>query len=200
MIIELDNVYRQRLHGSELRHDMQTVSGLVIIGVLDESLALEVAERVKAVLAVVEYTGGRLQGLYGDGAAACGFDGHLEATRAVDFIGAIVTIVMPIAQTNFFDALSTGAAEVDVIVEVIRASGALAEVGGHEIIGIVIASGLIGSVGAILNAVAATSLDNACAIEAPEGVSIALSWGQVLLVQVASVRTPCVLEARSLNL
>lgn len=199
-MIELDNVYRQRLHGTELRHDMQTVSGLVIIGVLDESLALEVAERVEAVLTVVEYTCGRLQGLYGDGAATCGFYCHVEATRAVDFIGAIVTVVMPVAQTNFFDALSTGAAEVDVIVEVIRASGALAEVGGHKMIGIMIASGLIGSVGAILNSVAATSLGNACAIEAPEGVRIALSWGQVLLVQVASVRTPSVLKARSLSL
>jgi hypothetical protein len=124
----------------------------------------------------------------------------MEATRALGLIGAIVTIVMAIAQTNLLDALAASAAEVHVIVEVIWASGALAKVGGDKMICISVASSLIGSVGATRIFIAASSNGDACAIEAPEGVSIALTWAQVLLMEMASVRKVVSLKARTRRL
>jgi len=143
MTVKFDNVHSHRLQGADLRHDFVLVGHLVIIGVFDEGLALETAKIVEGVLAIVEYASVSLQGFNGDSTAAGSLDCQLEASRAVGLISLISAIVDPIAQTHLLDALAVATTEMDVIMEVFWACGALGHVCGNKMVCLGIATTFI---------------------------------------------------------
>jgi hypothetical protein len=112
--IEFDNVDCERLFGPDLGHHMVMVSELVIIGVLDESLADKVAKGIEAVFTVMEDARAHLQRLHSDGTTAGRLHCHLNASGTVSLISAVAAVVMAIAQANLLNAKAVTALEVDV--------------------------------------------------------------------------------------
>jgi hypothetical protein len=153
VVVQLDDEHCCRLKNSDFGHHVAMVSHLVVVGVLDESLALEVTKGIKVVLTVMEDACVALQSLHGDGAAAGGLHGDLKGTRAMRFIGAISAVGNTVAQAHLLDARGVGAAEVDIVVEVGRARGARAQIWDLSV-----AVLLVRTVGAIRVSVAAAGL------------------------------------------
>jgi len=173
---------------------------LVIVRVFDERLARKVTERFEIVLAVMENTTVRFQRLHSDHPAAGGLNSHLQTAAAMPLIGGVGAVVDTIAHANLFDALAVGTAEVDIRMEIVRASGALGQVGRDERGAFCVTSRLVRVISAIVGTIAAASLEDARPIETPESVLVALPWAQVLLMQVANMGAACVLEAWGLDL
>jgi Holliday junction resolvasome RuvABC endonuclease subunit len=122
---------------------MLMVSELVVVGVLDESLADEVAERVEAVFTVMEDTSTHLQGFHSDGTTAGRLYGHINASGTVSLISAVAAIVMAIAQADLLNAKAVAALEVDVRVHISRASRGRCQICWHEEVGLGVTSQFI---------------------------------------------------------
>jgi hypothetical protein len=162
-------------------------------------------ERIEVVGAIVEHSGMVLQGPHHfDGPATGGLHAHLDLTRAVViFVGLVSAVRNAVAQADFFDALRgvAAASEVDVLMKVIGASEARAKVAWHEKSGTSVTAGvtvgLVGPIRAIVVAIASSCLRNARSVKALESVCAALTWAQVVLLQVASARNFFVSFTRS---
>jgi len=122
---------------------MGMVSELVIIGVLDESLADKVAKGIEAVFTVMEDTSTHLQRLHSDGTTAGRLHGHLNASGTLSLISAVAAVVMAIAQANLIDAKAITALEEDVRVHVSRASESRCHICWHEEVGLSVTSQFI---------------------------------------------------------
>jgi len=103
----------------------------------------------------------------------------------MSLIRSITAIVVTIAEAHLLNAICVGTLEVHIRIKVSQAGRAHAQECWHKDIGAGIASLLIRVIGAIADSIAATRHRSACSIKALEGIIVALSRAQVLLVQVA---------------
>jgi hypothetical protein len=109
---------------------------------------------------------------------------------ALCFVGSIPAIVVAVAQTDLADAATVAAPKMDIRVEIL-AIGCDGHISGTAEEGL--ASQLVGSVLAVCMAVAASGDANARTVVAFEGVVVALARSQVILVEVANVRSVVIL-------
>jgi hypothetical protein len=137
--VELDDEDCHRLVGSDFCHHVFMVCHLIVVRVLDESLACKMTKSIEVVCPVVEDASVPLQGLNRDCATAGSLDRHMKSTRAQGFIRSITAVVDTIAHTSFFDALRVGTPKMHIVIHIGWASGTSAQVCRHEMIRVSIA-------------------------------------------------------------